>query len=168
MIVMGIDPFYEKLREISWRRKLTSAEERELRAWLAAHPEAHESVELETGLTETLGKMADVPVASNFTARVLQAVGREAMVEARGGESRWKLWRRLPRWLPRVASATLVVTAAGSLYLYNQSVQARQKDLVQRVARVPLPSPEILTNFDAIRIVSATPAPDEQLIALFQ
>jgi hypothetical protein len=36
------------------------------------------------------------------------------------------------------------------------------------VAAVPLPSPEILTNFDAIRIVSATPAPDEQLLALFQ
>jgi anti-sigma factor RsiW len=168
MIVMGTDPFYEKLREISWRRKLNSAEEHDLREWLAAHPEAQESLDLETGLTEALRKVPDVPVASNFTARVLQAVERETMAEARGGEPRWKLWRRLPRWLPRVASATLVVTAAGSLYLYNESVQARQKDLVQRVARVPLPSPEILTNFDAIRIVSATPAPDEQLLALFQ
>jgi hypothetical protein len=60
------------------------------------------------------------------------------------------------------------VTAATSAYLYNYSVEARQKDLVQRVAKMPLPSPEILTNFDAIRIVSATPAPDEQLLALFK
>ena len=165
---MGTEPFYEKLREISWRRKLTSAEERELRAWLAGHPEVQEPFGLETGLTEVLGKIPDVPVASNFTARVLQAVEREAMAEARGRESRWKIWRRVPRWLPRVASATIVVVVAGSVYLHNSNVEARQKDLVERMAKMPLPSPEILTNFDAIRIVSATPAPDEQLLALFQ
>ena len=165
---MATDPFYEKLREISWRRKLSSAEERELREWLAAHPEAREAIELEAGLTEALGKMADVPVASNFTARVLQTIERDAMTEARQQNSRKTFWRMPQHWLPRVASATIVVTAGLLVYLHNNSVQARQKDLVQRVARVPLPSPEILTNFDAIRIVSATPAPDEQLLALFQ
>src|SRR5260370_13197637 len=109
--VMGTDPFYEKLREISWRRKLNSAEERELRDWLATHPEAQESLEFETGLTEALGKMGDVPVASNFTARVLQAVERETKAEARAQESQWNIWRRLPRWLPKVASATVAVVA---------------------------------------------------------
>jgi len=164
---MGTDPIYEKLREISWRRKLTSAEERELREWLVAHPEVHESFELETGLTEALGKMADVPVASNFTARVVKAVELEGIAEARGKHSSASLRRRLPRWLPRIASATIVVMA-GSAYLYNYNVGAWQRDLVQRVAKVPLPNPEILTNFEAIRIVSATPAPDEQLLALFK
>lgn len=165
---MGTDPFYEKLREISWRRKLTSPEERELREWLAAHPEIQEAVDLEMGLSEALGKMPDVPVASNFTARVLREVEREAKAQTRERETRWKLWRRLPRWLPKVASVTLAVTVAGSVYLYHQGVEASQKELVQRVAKVPLPNPEILTNFEAIRIVSATPAPDEQLLALFQ
>jgi len=166
---MGTDPFYEKLQEISWRRKLTSAEERELRQWLAEHPEVQEQIELELGLSDALQKLPDLPVANNFTARVLQAVERGTIAEARGSESGRKLWWRLPRWLPRIASATLVITATGSLYLYNQSVQAKQREaLVQRVARVQLPSPEILTNFEAIRIVSATPGPDEQLLALFQ
>jgi|ERR1051325_5218711 anti-sigma factor RsiW len=165
---MGTDPFYEKLREISWRRKLTTAEERELREWLAAHPEVQETFELETGLTEAMGKMPDVPVANNFTSRVLQTVEREAMAQARERETYWNLWRKLPRWLPKVASATLAITVAGSVYLYHQGVEASQKELVQRVAKMPLPSPEILTNFEAIRIVSATPAPDEQLLALFQ
>lgn len=165
---MGTDPLYEKLREISWRRKLTSVEERQLREWLAAHPEVQDTFELETGLTEALRKMTEVPVASNFTARVLQAVEREARADAREQEKRWTIWRRLPRWLPKVASATLVVTVVGSVYLYNQNVEARQKELVQRLAKVPLPSPEILTNFEAIRMVSTTPAPDEQLLALFQ
>jgi len=165
---MGTDPFYEKLREISWRRKLNSAEERELRDWLATHPEAQESLEFETGLTEALGKMGDVPVASNFTARVLQAVEREAKAEARAQKSQWNIWRRLPRWLPRIASATVVVVAGLLAYVHNNSVEARQRAAVQSVAGVPLPSPEILTNFEAIRIVSATPAPDEQLLALFR
>jgi anti-sigma factor RsiW len=164
---MGTDPIYERLREISWRRKLSSEEERDLREWLAAHPEAQESFESEAGLTEALRKIPDVPVASNFTARVLQVVESEATAEARKQQSRWKGWRGLPRWLPRVASGAVVVMAGLLAYLHNNSVKANQA-LVQRVAGVPLPSPEILTNFDAIRIVSATPAPDEQLLALFQ
>lgn len=168
---MGTDPFYEKLQEISWRRKLSSAEERQLREWLAAHPDAQESFELDMGLTEALGKMPDVPVASNFTARVLQAVEREAMAEAGAQDSRWNIWRKLPRWLPRVASATVVVIAGLLAYVHNNSVNSvdvKQRMLAQRIAGMPLPSPEVLTNFEAIRIVSATPAPDEQLLALFQ
>ena|ERR1043166_9296545 len=165
---MGTETIYDRLREISWRRKLSVAEERELHEWLAAHPEVHESLELDAGLTEVLRKLPNVPLSSNFTARVLKAVEVEAMADARERSIVWKFWRRLPRWLPRVASATIVVTATASVYLYHSSVEATQKDLVQRMAKFPLPSPEILTNFDAIRIVSATPAPDEQLLALFQ
>jgi hypothetical protein len=96
-------------------------------------------------------------------------VEREAMAEAGAQDSRWKVWRKLPRWLPKVASATVVVTAGLLAYLHNHNVEVNQQALVaQRIAGVLLPSPEILTNFDAIRIVSATPAPDEQLLALFQ
>jgi len=165
---MATDPFDDKLREISWRRKLNSAEENELREWLAAHPEAQESLDLETGLTEALRKMPGVPVASNFTARVLQAVERETKAEARAQNSRWNLLRKLPRWVPKVASATVVVMAGILAYMHNNNVEAKQRAAVQSLAGVPLPSPEILMNFDAIRIVSATPAPDEQLLALFQ
>jgi anti-sigma factor RsiW len=165
---MGTDPFYEKLREISWRRKLNNDEERDLRDWLVTHPEAQESLELDTGLTEALGKMPDVSVASNFTARVLQTVEREAKAEARGQKSQWNIWRRFPRWLPKVASGTVVVLAGLLAYVHNNSVGERERAAVQSVAGVPLPNPEILTNFDAIRIVSATPAPDEQLLALFK
>ena len=31
-----------------------------------------------------------------------------------------------------------------------------------------LPSPEVLQDFEAIRRLNSTPAPDEQLLALFQ
>jgi hypothetical protein len=64
--VMGTDPFYEKLQEISWRRKLSSAEERQLREWLAAHPDAQESIELEMDPSRGVGKDAGRAVASNL------------------------------------------------------------------------------------------------------
>jgi len=69
--------------------------------------------------------------------------------------------------LPKVASATIMIVA-GLLVYQHTSLEAKQRAAAQSVAGVLLPSPEILTNFDAIRIVSATPAPDEQLLALFQ
>lgn len=163
---MGTDPIYEKLRELSWRRKLSAAEERELREWLATHPEAQESVDLEAGLTEALSKIPDVAVANNFTARVLQAVEREAIAEARGQRAGWNLWRRLPRWLPRMASAAVILMAG--LFAYQHSVEVKHKASAQMVAEIKLPDPQILMNFDAIRVVSQTPAPDEQLLALFQ
>ena len=156
---METEPTYQKLRELSWRRKLNAAEERELREWLAAHPEAQEPLDLETGLTEVLAKLPDVPLASNFTARVLQAVEREAMAQARGEQARKNWWRRLPRWLPRVASAAVVITAG--LFGYQHYSKASHELLARQMAEFKLPDPEILTNFEAIRIVSQTPAPDD-------
>ena len=47
------------------------------RAHLAAHPEAQADWEAEAGLNDALGRLPDVAVSSNFTARVLQAVERE-------------------------------------------------------------------------------------------
>ncbi len=36
------NPVYQRLLELSWRRKLTDAETAELQAWLAANPDARE------------------------------------------------------------------------------------------------------------------------------
>src|SRR5437667_12737472 len=77
------DPVHNHLRELSWRRRLTSSEEAELRAWLAAHPEAQAQWEAEAGLNDALGLLPDAPLGSNFTARVLQAVQLEAAASTR-------------------------------------------------------------------------------------
>ena len=166
---MTNDPIYNQLREQGWRRKLTDAEEAELRAWLAAHPEAQADWDAEAGLNPALGRLPDVPVPSNFTARVLQAVEREAAAELRRGERKWQFWRRL-RWLPRVAFAALVLGAG--LVSYRQFQAARFAEYAHSVAAVSdvssLPSPEILKDFDAIRASNPTPLPDEQLLAVLQ
>jgi anti-sigma factor RsiW len=166
---MTNDPIYDHWRELSWRRKLTGAEEAELRAWLAARPEAQADWESEARLNAALGRLADVPVPSNFTARVLQAAEREAAAELRRPEWKGWGWLRL-RWLPKAALTATVVSAGVASCLVIQDAQ--RKRLVESVAAVSavpsVPSPEILRDFDAIRASDPTPVPDEKLLAALQ
>src|SRR6266581_310146 len=101
---MKNDPQYQRLLESSWRRELTEAEAAELRAWLAAHPEAQSDWMLEEGLNSALRGLSNAPVSSNFTARVVQAVERDV---ARRKPSIWRRWQPRLRWIPRIALAAV-------------------------------------------------------------
>jgi len=166
---MTNDPMYDQLRELSWRRQLTGTEEAQLRAWLAAHPEAQADWEAEAGLNAALGQLPDMPVPSNFTARVLQAAERETAAEPRRSGWKWRGWPRL-RWLPKVALTASVVSAGVVSCLLIQDAQ--RKNLVESVAVVSavssLPGPDILKDFDAIRASNPNPTADEQLLAALQ
>lgn len=162
---------YNQLKEKSWRRKLTPSEEAQLRTWLAEHPELKADWEEETHLSRALGGLADVPVASNFTARVLQAAQRDAAIMARPCVPAWK-WV-LHSLLPRAAAAAVVLGVG--LFTYHEHQQRtiqRRAELAQDVKVVAgapsLPSPEILQDFDTIRRMGATPGPDPELIALMK
>ena len=163
---MTDDPIYNRLRELSWRRKLTDAEEAQLRALLAARPEAQADWDAEATLNAALCRLPDAPVPSNFTARVLQAVEREAAGELRQDEGNWQFWRRL-RWLPKVAFAAVILGTG--LVSYRQLQAARFAEYAHSVAAVSdvssLPSPDILKDFDAIQASNPTALPDEQLLA---
>jgi anti-sigma factor RsiW len=162
------DPLYNDLREASWRRKLTGAQEAQLRAWLAAHPESLADWEAETDLNEALGRLPDAVVPSNFTAQVLQALERETAAASRAPSPIWRI--RLPRWLPRAAVAAVVLGAG--LFSYHQVRAEQRKALVRSVEAVSdvasLPNPKILEDFDAIRAMNQAPAADEELLALMQ
>jgi anti-sigma factor RsiW len=166
---MTNDPIYNRLRELSWRRRLTDPEEAELRAWLSAHPEAQAEWEAEAGLNASLSRLPDAPVPGNFTARVLQAVEREAAADLRRREGRWLTWLRR-RWLPRMAFAIVIVGAG--FVSYQKVEAANRRKLAESVAVVSsvssLPSPDILKDFDAIRALNSTPPPDEELLMVFQ
>ena len=103
---------------------------------------------------------------SNFTARVLQAVELE---EARphGWSWRWN-WHTL---VPRVAFAAVVITFTG-LALHHHEIYSQRAALARSVAFVtrgqPVPSPEALENFDAIRRMSQPQHADDELLALMQ
>jgi anti-sigma factor RsiW len=168
---MKNDPLYDRLRESSWKRKLSATETAELRAWLAAHPDARTDWADESALTDTLGRLANAPVPSNFTARVLAAIEREAVAESRQVRLKWQGWHWRLRWLTRGAFAALVLGAG--LFSYYQVQAAKQRaEFARSVAAVSgvssLPSPEILKDFDAIYVLNQTPAADEELLALLK
>jgi len=166
---MTNDPIYNHLRELSWQRQLSGPEEAELRAWLAAHPEAQADWEAEAGLNASLSRLPDAPVPGNFTARVLRAVEREAQAELRRRKGRWLTWLRR-RWLPRMAFAIVIVGAG--FVSYQKVEAANRRKLAESVAVVSavssLPSPDILKDFDAIQALNSTPPPDEELLLVFQ
>jgi anti-sigma factor RsiW len=162
---MNHDPVYRRLRELSWRRPLTESEQADLRAWLAAHPEAQAEWEVETNLSAMLQQLPDAPVPSNFTARVRQAVEREAMAAERRSGFPWT--RRWRVFLPRTAAA--VVFIGLGLFAYHRRTVLRQAELVRTVAAVrEVPKPELLEDFEAIRRFGSTPSPDEELLALMK
>lgn len=150
----------------SWRQ-LTAAETAQLRAWLEEHPELRADWETESRLTEALARLPDVPVPSNFTARVLQAVERDAAAIRRTKP-------RLPWFLrslvPKAAAAAVIFAVA--LVTYHEHTVTKRAELVQSVKVVAgvssLPSPEILQDFDTIRQMSSAPGPDTELIALMK
>ncbi len=163
----------EKLREIGWRRPLTDVEKAALRESLKSEPknarELESDLELDSALTAALNRIPDAPVSSNFTARVMAAVEREQKSRSRTSESQWS-WRVL---FPRIAfAASGVFTVAAIFILVSHHQQAQARQLAESVVAVSnvsaLPSPDVLQDFEAIRQLNATPAPDEQLLALFQ
>ena len=84
------DPAQDRLREAGWQRKLSEAEEAELRAWLEAHPNDREDWEAEGALSQLLDRLPEAPpVSSNFTALVLQTIEREAPASSRARSRAW-------------------------------------------------------------------------------
>ena len=163
------DAEYHQLRESSWQRRLTDAEEAELQKYLATHPEAKADWETDAELNRVLDELpAAPPVASNFTARVVQAVERETAMQGRAGG--WFTGGRLWNWLPRAAAACMV---AGVVLLgYHQHQIKAREAMARRVAdlaRAVSASPELLANYDHIRRLGDTPPrADTNLLALLK
>jgi hypothetical protein len=115
-------------------------------------------------LRELLSRLPDAPVASNFTARVLQAIEAE---ERR--RSRWHLMG----WNWRVFFPRITVTAAAAgivaIAFYQHELSVHRQRIGQDVyvvASQPMPSVEALKNFDAIQRMAQATRPDEDLLAL--
>jgi len=158
------NPDYQRWRELAWRRRLTEAELAQLRA---ANPEATADAEAEAALSDALARLPDAPVPSNFTARVLQELEREARRPAtRSRDWSW-VWRV---FVPRAAVASLVVGA--SLFAYHRHQDARHIAVgasIRTVAGVQLqPSPLALEDFDVVQKLDTTPPAHRDLLAWLQ
>jgi hypothetical protein len=157
----------KKLRETVQRGSLDSAEEAELEAYLAQHPEQRPDWEEELALSHLMRQLRDAPLASNFTVRVLEA----ARMPSQAAFGSWVAWRQFLRlgWVPRVAavSAALLLSLLG---YHHYQVLAR-KQAAETVAEVLRSGTtlEMLQNFEVIDRLNQVPRdPDKDLIAALQ
>lgn len=155
---------YQELREASWRRPLTAAEEARLQSYLAQHPEAQAEGESDTALNQLLDQVPDAPVSSNFTARVMQAIDREPTPIGSSWQAWWGRWVWSP--VPRLAWAAVFMALAFLSYQHYQHRSSSElaRGLVHFTANVGLSEPTIFQDFDAIQQLAETPLPtDEEL-----
>jgi len=162
---------YNELRENAWKRKLTAQQEAEVKAYLAKYPEARPDWEEERILTQSLARLPDAALASNFTAQVLQAVNRQQPMASPAAVVRW--WRRLRSlgWGYRSAMAAVVLSAG--VLSYQQYLALTREELATSVATVSsvaaLPSVTGLRDFDAIQHLDNIAAViDTKLLAALQ
>jgi anti-sigma factor RsiW len=157
------DPVENRMRELAWRRPLTDAEKAELQAWLATHPETRADWEAELQLAGLMNRLPDVPVPSNFTARVLQAAERSLAKPASDVSARRFWW--VHTFIPRAATVAVLVMGCG-LFVHQHHVTKKREAIAQGLAAMS--DVDSLQNFEAIRRIPEAPAPDTELIALMQ
>ena len=150
---------FNRLVEAAQLRRLTAEEEAKARAYLLAHPEAQTIWDEEIALNQLLGQLPPVPVPSNFTARVLQAVTRDEQARAAGAHERWRAWLRA--WTPLKATAAGSVAVLVALLTYHQNQLSARTELARGLATFSqaamVPGVEVLQDFDAIRLLSQLP-----------
>jgi hypothetical protein len=165
---MSKDPLYEHFLEISWQRALTPTEQARLSEWLAEHPELQAEWEAESGLNRALEALPNLPVPSNFTARVLDEARRTGVAGQKIQVSRGAPW--WSRWLPKTAVAAIVVAAG--LLSYHHLQESRREEVARSLttlSQIPaVPGPEVLKDFDAIAALDSTPPADEELLKVMQ
>lgn len=157
------DPVYQELKELSWRRRLSPGEEAQLQLYLQHHPGVQNDWEVENALGRAFRQLPNVPVATNFTSRVLVAVETETRARsATSGRARSSWWRRIG-WAPRTAAAavTLFLTVI-SVRQYQITSRAEMAHSVARLSSVAtLPPLQWLKDFDAINELRAVPSTDD-------
>ena len=162
---------HNELWERSLRGQLTPGEKAQLDAWLAVRPELRAEWEEEVALCQMVRRLPDVPVSSNFTALVLQAVELEQYAEVPAQQAAGFFgWLR--QHFAQVAAATAMLMLAGGL-MFLQQRQARQQAVTNQMKElakvVPVPSVAVLQDYEAIRRLSQVSAePDMELLVALQ
>ena len=166
------EPDREQLLETALRRPLTAEELRHRDAHFAATPDARAAWNLELRLRRSVRRLPAVPVATNFTGRVLERID----AETRAAERRpVRLW--LARWLAhgwlKPALTALLVTGLSTLTALQ--IRSRQRTtLAHSAAAVSLaarlPDLKLMKDFEPIQRLSAVPTRwvDEELLAALE
>jgi len=155
---------FDNLLQTARERDLTDGELARLERWLAANPAEWAEWEV---LDHLLAALPDTPVATNFTARVLDEVHCAEAAQPAIGQA-W--WRRLlvPQFRPiQIAAAAMLVMVIGGIGYQSHLNQSRAEMAasVASVASIAEFTPGFLADFEAIEAIAQADPIDEELWA---
>ena len=152
---------FDNLLQTATERDLTDGELARLERWLAANPADQAEWE---ALDHLLATLPDTPVATNFTARVLDEVRRAETAHPALGQA-W--WQRLlaPQFRPvQIAAAATLARVIGGVG-YQTHLNQSRAEMAAAVASIAEFPPGFLADFEAIGAVAQADAIDEELWA---
>jgi len=155
---------FDNLLQTARERDLTDGELARLERWLAANPAEWAEWEV---LDHLLAALPDTPVATNFTARVLDEVRCAEAAQPPLGQA---LWRRLlvPQFRPiQIAAAAMLVMVIGGIGYQSHLNQSRAEMAasVASIASIAEFTPGFLADFEAIEAITQADPIDEELWA---
>lgn len=157
----------KELLEISWRRRLTAEEKRDVGDWLDRNPARRSEYEQALAASQALAQLPDAEVPSNFMSRVWDGVevAERETAPARAPLGGWRLW--LPRWATGMAALLLV---AGGWWQYAATQRAEVAQGVMAAAdTAETLDPAMLRDFEALQVMTeASAAVDEELLTALQ
>ena len=168
MSKMNQDP--SELRELLSRRPLRPAEQAQLEAWLAMHPEARADWAADAALSALLARLPEQPAPSNLTARVLAEIGREEDLATAGARKTKTNWVGLGSWGWVTRAAVVVaLVGLGAFVVHRQQQVKVARNIVAVAKTAPELSPEVLEEFDAIYLLPPPlPGADLDLLAVMK
>ncbi len=152
---------FDNLLQTARERDLTDGELARLERWLAANPAEWAEWEV---LDHLLAALPDTPVATNFTARVLDEVRCAEAAQPAIGQA-W--WRRLlvPQFRPiQIAAAAMLVMVIGGIG-YQSYLNQSRAEMAASVASIAEFTPGFLADFEAIEAIAQADPIDEELWA---
>ena len=154
-------PEFENLLQTVHARDLTDAELAKLEHWLAANPDEQDAW---AALERLLVALPDAPVATNFTARVLDKVRRAEATGQALGQAWWrKLLASQFRPIQIAAAAALVIVIGG--VGYQSHLNQSRAEMAAAVASIAEFTPGFLADFEAIEAIAQADPIDEELWA---
>ena len=151
----------DNLLQTATERDLTDGELARLERWLAANPADQAEWE---ALDHLLATLPDTPVATNFTARVLDEVRCAETAQPALGQA-W--WRRLlsPRFrrIQIAAAAALVMVIGG--FGYQWHLNQSHAEMAAAISSIVEFTPGFLADFEAIEAIAQGDPIDEELWA---
>ena len=152
---------FDNLLKIAPERDLTDVELARLENWLGANPADQAEWEV---LDQLLAALPDTPVATNFTARVLDKV---CSVEAGQPVLGQAWWQRLlaPQFRPvQIAAAATLAMVIGGVG-YQSHLNQSRAEMAAAIVSIAEFTPVFLADIEAIEAVAQADVIDEELWA---